>query len=315
MTSIVLAYDGSPSAAAAAQAAGALFPGADATVVTVRRQPLTLRTAGAARIALPDTVIDGAVVALERAAAEAAAQTAAEGARLASEAGLSATAQVVTAADGAWRDIRATGADVGAELVACGSRGLSAPARVALGSTSSGLLYHADRPLLVVPRFEEDRDGPLVIGYDGSTHAREAIAVAGQLLGGRGAAVVHVWESAIRHSMSGRALASLPVDQVREFTRDLDDYYRDVAADIAEEGAALARDAGLDATAAQAEAAGSPWHGLVAYAGESSAVAVVVGARGRGGMTSALLGSVSSGLAHNAGLPVLIVRGASAENH
>jgi nucleotide-binding universal stress UspA family protein len=310
MTSILLAYDGSPSAAAAIRAAGSLFPGAETVALTVRRDPSTTPSAGAAEIALPGAAIADAMQALERAAGEEAATLAAEGAGAATAVGLAATAQVVSGIANPWREIQGAAATVGAELIACGSRGLGAPARFVLGSTSTGLLYHADRPLLIVPRFDAATGGPLVIGYDGSAPSREAIVVAGHLLAGRDAVVVCVWESLIRHSLSGRALASLPLEEVRGLTRDLDAYYGDVAADVAEEGAALARESGLSATAAQVEAAGSAWHGLLAYARGSAATAVVVGARGRGGFSSELLGSVSSGLAHHADLPVLVLRGA-----
>jgi nucleotide-binding universal stress UspA family protein len=272
MPSIRLAYDGSPSATAATRAAAALFPRAEAVALTVRREPTTT-PAGAAAIALPATAIAEAMEALERAADEEAATVAAEGARAATAARLSATAQVVSGIANPWREIGSAAAAVGAELIVCGSRGFGAAARLALGSTSKGLLYRADRPLLIVPRFDEDTRGLLVIGYDGSAPSRDAIALAGRLLAGRDAVVVCVGESLIRHSISGRALASLPLEEVRGLTRDLDAYYGDVAADVAEEGAVLCRESGLSATAAQVEAAGSAWHGLLAYAGGSAATA------------------------------------------
>jgi nucleotide-binding universal stress UspA family protein len=312
MTSILLAYDGSPPAAAAARAAGALFPGAEAIVLTVRREPVTAHAAGAARIAIPDAPIAGAMEALEQAAEAEAARTAAEGARAAAAAGLSSTARVVAGAASPWREIRMTAAEAGADLIACGSRGLGGLTRLALGSTSSGLVHHGDRPLLIVREFEAG-GGPVVIGYDGSAESRDAVALTGRILAAREAVIVHVWESLIRHSLSGRALAALPLDEVRALTRDLDAYFQAVAADVAEEGAALAREAGLRAAAAQIEAAGTSWHGLLGHAHGCDAAVVVVGARGRGGMASAL-GSVSSGLAHNADLPVLVVRGSGAEN-
>jgi nucleotide-binding universal stress UspA family protein len=268
MTSLLLAYDGSESAKAAAVAAGALFPGAEAVVLTVGD----------------------------------AAETAAEGVQVATHAGLAATAHV---ADGEpWRVIRDAAAHV--DVLVCGSRGRAAAARIALGSTSTALLHQSDRPLLVVQR--AGGDGPVLVGYDGSEGAREAVAIAGRLLPGRSAVVVHVWESAIRHSFSGRALSHLPVDEVRGLADDFDAYYRAVASDVAEEGAALARESGLEATAAEAEAEGSPWHGLAREAERLGAAAVVVGARGRGALASTVLGSVSAGLAHNAALPVLVLR-------
>jgi hypothetical protein len=47
---------------------------------------------------------------------------------------------------------------------------------------------HVDRPPSV------DHDGPLLIGYDGSEHAKDAIRSAAQLLTVKDALVVTVWQ-------------------------------------------------------------------------------------------------------------------------
>jgi nucleotide-binding universal stress UspA family protein len=43
-------------------------------------------------------------------------------------------------------------------------------------------------------------------------------------------------------------------------------------------------------------------------ASDRHATVIVAGSRGRGGLASTILGSVSSGLVHNAETPVLVVR-------
>jgi nucleotide-binding universal stress UspA family protein len=48
---------------------------------------------------------------------------------------------------------------------------------------------------------------------------------------------------------------------------------------------------------------------VVAAAQTHDAAVVVTGARGLGGARSALLGSVSTGVVHNAAAPVLVVHG------
>lgn len=295
---IVLAYDGSGAARAAIRAAGALAPGASAVVLTVRPEPLDV----------PAAMI-GRFEALERAVADEAEATAAEGARAASGAGLKASARVEIAGDNPWRAVSRVAEDAGAALIACGTRGMGAFSRMAIGSTSSGLLHHAGRPVLVVPEGGGELIGPVVIGYDGSDSSRTAIEVAARLLGGRDLLVVHVWESLIRHSVSGRALAALPLQEVRELTGDLDAYFRAVAGDVAEEGAELARSAGAgaDARSRAVESSGPAWHGLLAAARTAGASLVVAGSRGRGGVAAGILGSVSSGLVHEAAMPVLVV--------
>ena len=305
---IVIAFDGSPSAAAAVRAAGALLPGAHATVACARNDVASPGdTAALARIALPDDVIRDGIAAIDQAAEEEARDTAAEGVRLAREAGLDAEPAVVRASGSAWPAIRRLASEREADVIACGSRGQGTLARVALGSTSSALVHNLERPVMVVSEEGGEPGGPIVIGYDGSEDSAAAIERAATLFPGREAVVVHVWESPLRHTLSGRALGSLPLSEIREMTGDFEEYFADGARLLAEQGAALAVDRGLAATAAHHEADGAAWRGLADAARDAGASLVVVGSRGRGALTATVLGSVSSGLAHNAETPVLIV--------
>ena len=71
--------------------------------------------------------------------------------------------------------------------------------------------------------------------------------------------------------------------------------------------AKLAREAGVDAEVVIV--AGHAADEIVAYADTIDADLIVMGSRGRGAVTSALLGSVSHGVLHEARRPVLVARG------
>jgi nucleotide-binding universal stress UspA family protein len=60
---------------------------------------------------------------------------------------------------------------------------------------------------------------------------------------------------------------------------------------------------------------GNPVDEIVAYADTIDADLIVLGSRGRGAIASALLGSVSRGVLHEARRPVLVVRGVRESVH
>jgi nucleotide-binding universal stress UspA family protein len=74
------------------------------------------------------------------------------------------------------------------------------------------------------------------------------------------------------------------------------------------EGRALAQEHGLDDVAEFIVATDGEWRALTEAADRVGASVVVAGSRGRGGIASAVLGSVSSALANNAERPTLVVR-------
>jgi nucleotide-binding universal stress UspA family protein len=74
-----------------------------------------------------------------------------------------------------------------------------------------------------------------------------------------------------------------------------------------ERGLRLAGECGVEARSELLR--GQPVDEVVAYADSIDADLIVVGSRGHGGFTSALLGSVSRGILHEARRPVLIARG------
>ena len=306
---VLIAHDGSPVADAAVRATAALFPEAEATVLSVHAPVVGPETP--TRVAgglMSPELVKRTLDDLAREHRADAQRTADAAARVAADAELAVADAMVAGAQHPWRAILSAAAEHGAEVVVCGTRGQGAVGRFVLGSTSSSLLHHADRPVLVVPAGEPRAGGATLIAYDGSPAARHAVAETARLLPRRSALVVHAWESPLSHSLSGRALAGAPVTEIREVSADLQSWVRETAEATAGEGAELARDAGLDATAEAVESGSSAWRVLAATAELRGAAVVVVGAHGVGRASSVLVGSVSAGLVHHAERPVLVVR-------
>ena len=152
----------------------------------------------------------------------------------------------------------------------------------------------------------DNDERPVLIGFDDSEQSRAAVRQAARLFAGRSAIVATVWRTI--ESVAAASLVAVPAYVTSEAVDKLDESARAKALEVAERGAQLAADAGLEATAEPIAADGSVWPALVRAADERDAAVVVVGSRGRSGMKSALLGSVSSGVVHNSERPVLIVR-------
>ena len=150
-----------------------------------------------------------------------------------------------------------------------------------------------------------DTSSTVLIGYDGSEDAAEAIRTAGRLFGPRPAIVAFVWDSL------AELLLNTDIDTMyeplREPARLLDDEERAEATAVAARGTQLATEAGFDAVPVIARGKPKAWPALLGLADQHDAEAVVVGSRGLGGVKSALLGSVSSGVLDHGHRPVMVV--------
>ena len=146
--------------------------------------------------------------------------------------------------------------------------------------------------------------GPVLIAYDDSPSAREAVPAAHALLGDRPAVVVTVWEPAVALGPS-----SFPAGvelTTPELGLQVDEAARERAEGIAQQGAEAASAVGFQATAATRESP-SVWRGVLDAADEHDASAIVLGARGLSAVRSVLLGSVTHGVLHHAARPVLVL--------
>jgi nucleotide-binding universal stress UspA family protein len=144
---ILLCYDGSVDAQAAIERAGELLSGQPATVLTVWEgfaEVLARTGSGLGVSALNFEEIDETCEQRARARAQ-------EGVERARQAGFVAEPRVQERGATVWGTVLEQADDVGADAIVLGTRGLTGLKSLLLGSVSSGVIQHADRPVIVVP--------------------------------------------------------------------------------------------------------------------------------------------------------------------
>jgi nucleotide-binding universal stress UspA family protein len=151
---ILIGYDGSVDAQAAIDRVGLLMPGSEATVLVIWETILEAMSRSGA-LGLGSGMLgvysdDGADAAIEKAARD----TAAEGVQRAVAAGLVAQPRIANRDGDIAGVILGVAAEVNADMIVLGTRGLSGVKSLMLGSVSHAVLHHADRPVLVVPSSE-----------------------------------------------------------------------------------------------------------------------------------------------------------------
>ncbi|MEU0654935.1 universal stress protein [Streptomyces albogriseolus] len=178
----------------------------------------------------------------------------------------------------------------GAALVVVGSWHLSRRREMSSSSVILPLTAHAPCPVAVVPEPEHVSQQPayFVVGVDGSPHAAAAVDVAFEEAALRGAHLraLYVWHPPL--------LGVLDEDAAVQECR------RVLSETVAGRTAAYP-----DVELHHEVVRGHPVQ-VLAEASEH-ALGLVVGTRGRGGFTGMLLGSVSQGVLHHAGCPVITV--------
>lgn len=150
-------------------------------------------------------------------------------------------------------------------------------------------------------------DAPILIGYDGSENARHAIRRAGELFPGRLTLILCAWEPAESAVALHGGIGSTVGLSANESLRDIDATARGIAERASNEGAEVARQAGLAAQPMVVQNNAPIWETIVQVADEVDAVLIVLGSRGLRGVRSLVLGSVSHQVTHHAHQPVLVI--------
>jgi nucleotide-binding universal stress UspA family protein len=197
-----------------------------------------------------------------------------------------------------------------AQMALVGSRGLGGFSELVVGSTSLKLANHAPCPVVVVRAEEADLEpgpeaGRVVVGVDGSEPgSSDVLEFAFEEASWRhvGLTALHAWQEPY-YDLPGKGAPILKVVQVEQFQAEHRRWLSELVAGWQEKypDVDVRRDViGMNPAAA-----------LVAAS--TGAELVVVGSRGRGGLRSLLLGSVSHALLHHAHCPVAVVGRNSSE--
>jgi nucleotide-binding universal stress UspA family protein len=133
--------------------------------------------------------------------------------------------------------------------------------------------------------------GTIVVGVDASGHADQAVQAVAKIAAETKDKVV-VFHGVVVHQAKG----STYVPEAREDAQRLVDRY------VAQLGSA-----GISATGEVQQELEKPGGVLIDVANSHQAGLIVVGTRGRGDVTSMLLGSVAHEVVHKSTLPVLVV--------
>lgn len=190
-----------------------------------------------------------------------------------------------------------------ASLLVVGGKGKGGFRGLLLGSIATHLASHSRCPLLVV-RGTAEPSGPIVAGVDGSAANRDAIAFAFAEASLRGADLVaaHTWSEASAPSPVRRELSG---PDAREPGEPRPGELREERKALLSEALAGYAERYPDVHVEHHVVRGGAREGLVDVS--KGARMLVVGARGHGGFTGMLLGSVSHAVLHHAHCPVVVV--------
>lgn len=189
-----------------------------------------------------------------------------------------------------------TDASKHADVLVLGSRGLGPVGGAVLGSVSRTLLHHARCPVVITKEGVVQKDSgtlPVLLGIDGSPASEKATAFAFDEASRRGADLValHAWSDVAVFPILGMDWQQ----------------YEQQGHEILAERLAGWQERYPDVHVRRRIVCDKPARWLIDESRQCQLV--VVGSRGRGGVASLLLGSVSTTVAESALAPVAVVRG------
>ncbi len=150
----------------------------------------------------------------------------------------------------------------------------------------------------------------ILLAYDGSDDAKAAITATGRLHPGRDVTIVTVWER-FYDAMARTGSMTMALGSAYSESTESDRRTEEAAAALAEEGGALAGEAGLIAFPRTATRHNGIAETLLRTAAEVGADLIVVGTRGRSAMKTFVMGSVSHDLLQHADRPVMVTPSAT----
>lgn len=208
--------------------------------------------------------------------------------------------------------------EIDAGMITMGSRGLGGIKRALMGSVSENVILHAHCPVLVVRGSVGETFFPsrIVLAVDGSQESEAAATTAAALATSTGSElhIIHTGKGTTQSSYlsSERSFYTRPettqspssYSTENEETFSARRFLEDRARRLKEETSTEVR---------PHFRVGKPYKEIVELAEEVDAGLIVLGSRGHGGVSRALMGSVSDAVVRHSHCPVLVVRSVDGE--
>lgn len=224
-------------------------------------------------------------------------------------------------AQGSPADVLLTKADeLGADLIAVGSVGMSGAKRFALGNVPNKISHHADRDLLVVKTNTGERPAgykKILVGTDGSATSMRAVEMASHLAKTLGAVptIVTVYEAPSEHQLEqlrgGADADAISAWHATKDQRETPSEYQwriagaSQAEDILERAGHYAGKFDVEPELRAVE--GTPAECLLQIAKDENFDLICVGSVGMSGTSRFMLGNVPHRLSHHTPTDILIL--------